>query len=404
MQEVVCYNCGRIVHISPDAELCSVCGENLRELLHPVYASKYFYDRAAKMAAGSLLMPALQEIDRGLRYQPSSELRLLGAILSKRIGDFEQMRHHVAAIPVDDVLRPEGEWLLRSHQMRQRDLREANKLSKGGRGGAFDALMDDVPIAIQQVQPAPMAKAQPLPFQRSFGYRGVLIVLLLVFVAGGTVLARSFWLGASPFSTADETATAPVEEIVEPVFQSTQGQTAAEAKPTVALTPVLTPTATLAPDVPNNVVLAATPMIRTPEAVAASTPGAAAVISAAQAFDLQGYLRQLNQNELATLAVSASFQGTVLSLKGIVPTFEARQTLIELAESIPDVTSVSAVDLLVRLPDTYTVQPGDTLWDITYRLYGDIRWIDDLVAANRTLLTSPEDLSVGMVLQVPQIE
>jgi hypothetical protein len=106
MQEVACYTCGRIVHISPDAELCSVCGENLRELLHPVHASKYFYDRAAKLAASDQLLPALQEIDRGLRYQPSSELRLLGAILAKRIGDFAQMRYHVAAIPVDDVLRP----------------------------------------------------------------------------------------------------------------------------------------------------------------------------------------------------------------------------------------------------------------------------------------------------------
>ncbi|MCB0126333.1 MAG: hypothetical protein KDE58_28945, partial [Caldilineaceae bacterium] len=138
MQEVVCFNCGRIVHISPDAELCSVCGENLRELIHPAYASRYFYDRAANLVAGSDLLQALREVDRGLNYQASSELRLLGAILSQQMGDFEQMRRHVAAVPVDDVLRSEAEWLLRSHQERKRDERTARRIA------SLPPLTDDV--------------------------------------------------------------------------------------------------------------------------------------------------------------------------------------------------------------------------------------------------------------------
>lgn len=48
----------------------------------------------------------------------ASELNLLGAILCKRLGRWDDMRHFVAAIPADDALRGEGEWLLRSNQAR----------------------------------------------------------------------------------------------------------------------------------------------------------------------------------------------------------------------------------------------------------------------------------------------
>lgn len=404
MQEVVCYNCGRIVHISPDAELCSVCGENLRELLHPVYASKYFYDRAAQMAAGSQLLPALQEIDRGLSYQPSSELRLLGAILSKRIGDFEQMRHHVAAIPVDDVLRPEGEWLLRSHQMRQRELREASKTSSATRANPFADSTDAIPFAIQQVQPTIASRMQQPTAQRSRGYVVAFAFLIIVTVAGSVLFARNPQLRAflgSANGTTDrpaDTANAgiPTPELAEPVRQPIQDQVVDGAAPTSAPTP----TPIITPDVPGNVVQIGTE----PAEVAASTPGRAVGINAAQPFDLQSYLLQLGRTDLAQLEVSASFQGTVLSLQGIVPTFEARQALIELTESVAGVTTVSAVDLLLRLPPTYTVQEGDTLWSIAYQLYGDVTKRTVLFEANQDILPSPDALTVGLELQVPSPE
>lgn len=402
MQEVVCYTCGRIVHISPDAELCSVCGENLRELLHPVYASKYFYDRAASLAAGGQLQPALQEIDRGLRYQPSSELRLLGAILAKRIGDFEQMRHHVAAIPVDDILRPEGEWLLRSHQVRQRALREASKGPTPPRANMPFIPDDEPPYTIRQVQ-STIALASPSVTTRRFGYVAALTCLVIVVVAGSAWAARNTSLLAAWLRTDSETAASP-DSLAEPVHQPTQAQAADGVAPTVAPTAVLTPTATTAPDVPANVVeLVATPTASS-GAIAASTPGLVAELNATQAFDLQGYLQGLNRRDLAQLAVSASIQGTVLSLQGLVPSFAARQALIEAAQGVPGVTTVRDVDLLLRPPPTYVVQPGDTLWDIAYQLYGDVSKIPVLLDANRALLPSPESLSVGMELKIPQIE
>ena len=97
-------------------------------------------------------------------------------------------------------------------------------------------------------------------------------------------------------------------------------------------------------------------------------------------------------------------QGATLTLEGIAPSFEARQGLVELAKSAPGAASVNAVGLIVRLPATYTVQAGDTLWDITYRPYGDMTRMQDLVEANQDILPSPEALSVGMALKLPQVE
>lgn len=406
MQEVVCYNCGRIVHISPDAELCSVCGENLRELLHPVYASKYFYDRAAKLAAGSELLPALQEIDRGLSYQPSSELRLLGAILSKRIGDFEQMRHHVAAIPVDDVLRPEGEWLLRSHQIRQRELRQASKAPGAPRISTFADNRNELPITIQQVQPI-IATYPQQPSAKRSSYRIGVGLFVVISVLGSALLVRNPQVSTFLWGTTGETvrpinrtdAVAPTIELAEPVRQPAPAQVVDKAATTAVALPEPTPTPLLTPDVPENVVQATDSA-----AVAASTPGLAVGINAAQPFDLQNHLVQLGRIDLAQLEVAATFQGTVLSLQGIVPTFVARQTLIELSKSVAGVTTVSTVNLLLRPPATYIVQEGDTLWSIAYQLYGDVTKREILFEANQDLLPSPDALTVGLALKVPSPE
>jgi nucleoid-associated protein YgaU len=70
---------------------------------------------------------------------------------------------------------------------------------------------------------------------------------------------------------------------------------------------------------------------------------------------------------------------------------------------IPGITAVNGINLLLRPADNYVVQPGDTLWDISYRLYGDNK-IAEILAANRDILSSPEALDVGMVLKVPPVE
>lgn len=388
MQEVVCYNCGRIVHISPDAELCSVCGENLRELLHPVHASKYFYDRAAKLAAGNQLESALAEIDRGLRYQPSSELRLLGAILAKRLGDFAQMRYHVAAIPVDDVLRPEGEWLVRSHQSHQRELREATKSGLIIRNRAMNAEAE-MPYAMPSTQ-----------FTRGRLRIGTALAsIFLVILLGGAWFFNVFPIGQGQSGGQGETAES--NPSVTPTQQPGQSQPTNTPLPAAEATLVLTPTATITPNVPPDVANAQ--FTATPNQLAAIDLTGTVGLEDGQPIDFQGYLQQQNRPDLAQLAVIATQQEGLLTLIGTAPSFELRQALLEIAQTIPGITDVNGVNLLLRPADNYVVQPGDTLWDISYRLYGDNK-IAELLAANRDILPSAELLNVGMVLKVPPLE
>jgi hypothetical protein len=127
MHEVTCFHCGHVANISPDVDRCPVCTTDLKHLIPPDDASRYFYERAAEMAAAGEITLALLEVERGLDYHPSSELHLLAALLSQRLGNLPQMRQHVAAIAVDDILRPEAEWLLRSHQVDMGALRQGAK-------------------------------------------------------------------------------------------------------------------------------------------------------------------------------------------------------------------------------------------------------------------------------------
>ena len=50
---------------------------------------------------------------------------------------------------------------------------------------------------------------------------------------------------------------------------------------------------------------------------------------------------------------------------------------------------------------TYVVRPGDTLWDIAQRLYGDPYQYKRLFEANPRVLAAPEHIFPGQVLRVP---
>jgi nucleoid-associated protein YgaU len=55
----------------------------------------------------------------------------------------------------------------------------------------------------------------------------------------------------------------------------------------------------------------------------------------------------------------------------------------------------------IPIDHSYVVQPGDTLWSIAQRLYGDGRRSDMLLQANHDRLWNPRDLRPGMTLIVP---
>jgi nucleoid-associated protein YgaU len=118
--------------------------------------------------------------------------------------------------------------------------------------------------------------------------------------------------------------------------------------------------------------------------------------------DWAGYLEKQGAADLARLPVTARGEGSRLILEGAVETAEQRARIDFLAKQHPDFDQVSTVNVVVKLPADYEVQPNDTLWDISVRLYGDASHIDALFAANQDVLPSADALQVGMKLKVPQ--
>ena len=387
MPAVTCFQCGHTVEISPDAERCELCGTNLRRLISAEQASRYFYRRAADLSAKGDVGEAQNEVQRGLAYQPSSELHLLGAILCKRQARYDDMRHHIAAIPVDDVLRGAAEWMLRSHQARQRqspDPRRAQEQAPPPDDELLPTLMDEV-------RPSPH-KAPPrsrLPALVAFMAMMALLVLLGWYFwqeqpswLAGLLPAPSVAApAAQPILPAPEKAAATLVP-VELVAPTTAVATATELPPT--------PTVAVAPDLAKQAA----------EPIAASSPEA---VVQSKSYDLRTVLIEAQRPDLAE-NVTGRLEGGTLVIEGSVASEAARAELEELVLRLPGVDAVSVVNVLVRPPATYTVQEGDNLWTISLELYGTPDRIEDLFAANRDILPSANALSVGMVLQVPPVE
>jgi len=56
------------------------------------------------------------------------------------------------------------------------------------------------------------------------------------------------------------------------------------------------------------------------------------------------------------------------------------------------------------LPAKYLVQEGDTLWDISEKVYGSgYTWVD-VYEANREVLNSPHKLEIGGQITLPKVE
>ena len=387
MPAVTCFQCGHTVEISPDAERCELCGTNLRRLISAEQASRYFYRRAADLSAKGDVGEAQNEVQRGLAYQPSSELHLLGAILCKRQARYDDMRHHIAAIPVDDVLRGEAEWMLRSHQARQRQSPDPRRAQ------------EQAPPPDDELLPTLMDEVRPSPHKAPPRSRVPALVAFMAMMALLVLLGWYFWQeqpswlagllpapsvaapAAQPILPAPEKAAATLVP-VELVAPTTAVATATELPPT--------PTVAVAPDLAEQAA----------EPIAASSPEA---VVQSKSYDLRTVLIEAQRPDLAE-NVTGRLEGGTLVIEGSVASEAARAELEELVLRLPGVDAVSVVNVLVRPPATYTVQEGDSLWTISLELYGTPDRIEDLFAANRDILPSANALSVGMVLQVPPVE
>lgn len=412
MQEVTCPQCENIVHITPDSPLCSICGTDLDDLLSPEFAAGYFYKRATDMATSGRKQQALTEVNRGLTYSDTSDLRLLGAILANQLGDFGQMRNQVAAIPIDDALREEGEWLLRSHQAKRRAQRTS---TKSGQSGSTQESVLPFPINGEGgAAPAAPERSNPWPL---FLAIAIITVLALVWFIGlpGTrsdepneataqtddaeVLAASVGDGgaadvsdpadapaAQDAENADGAAdTAIVNDAQQDNAQQGEAQQGDAPQEGAEDASTLLPTPTSLPAEPP------TPTVEpTPEAVSTDGP-----------VDVIAYLDDNGYAGLTDLAIEGELVDGVLRLAGEIPMMEELDVVVNALGAMPTVESIDTEAVVLKPPATYIIQAGDNLWTISVRVYGDTEHMNDIFRENRDVLPSPEILTVGAEIKLP---
>lgn len=380
MQQVTCPQCNSRVGITPDEPLCSVCQVDLRTLLAPVETTRYFYERARNFAARGEVQSALAEVNRGLDYEDDSDLRLLGAILAKRAGDYDQMRAHVAAIPVDDALRAEGEWLIRSHQERQM----AEQMGQKVRGSASGAL----PLTEQGGSRA-TRRGGSWPV-----WIGLALVVALLFFLFSMLLNG----GAGDADIADSTA--PIAQPAAVDGSAAGGGNREDAAPD----------GTGGDALPSDGDEGRSSESGTEDsegAIAgdsAPTPSPQPTSTPEVDFDFTDFLMARGYTGLAALGVEGELEDGVLTLVGAVPTAEDRDLLIEVARQAPGLVELNTDRFRLDPPATYVVQSGDTLWSISFSIYGDTIYMDDIYRLNRDRLPSAEILVVGMELDLPRVE
>lgn len=416
MQVVTCFQCAQKTKIAPNAHRCHICGEDLQHLLLPETVVDFFQGRAHELSERSELGAALAEAERGLTYVDNSELHLLAAILAKQLGRHDRMRQHVAAIPLGDSLRSEAEWLLRSHQDRERALHEAARQAQTPVPRPRSVPPTPASTFLEELlgaQSPATNSSQPNANQTNANQRtyGQMVASVAIVVVAITMVAASWWWigpgGLSNHRVTDDPASAgeseapAVEPTLLPTPLSDAPPTATMAAEAPAAMPTLTllPTATYTPALPDNLVLVA---VETPE-LADANPRHALLIESTL-FDIKQYLIDQGYPELAELPIDARVQGDILYLQGIVHLDVQRRQLLEITSQLSGITEVEDVDLLLRPLPTYVVQEGDTLWSIVYNIYGDVERLDEFAAYNRSVLPAPDALAQGVVLQVLPVQ
>jgi nucleoid-associated protein YgaU len=420
MQEVTCPQCENIVHITPDSPLCSICGTDLDELVSPEFAAGYFYKRASDMATGGRKQQALTEVNRGLTYNDTSDLRLLGAILANQLGDFGQMRNHVAAIPVDDALREEGEWILRSHQAKRRAQRTS---TKNGQQSSQDSVLP-FPINGEEDQWAgrQSKKRNPWPVLIAIGIVTLLTLIWFVGVPGTRPEDSAAQSGEATIQpdeaeivTASEGSDAqggdvqPVDSVENPAEEpaaqepeNAENDASGVAEPPTEVVDEITVADDDASESDNegNAILP-TPTTVVTEPPTPTVEPTPEEISTDGPVDVIAFLVESGYAGLADSAIEGELVDGVLMLTGEVPMMEILDVLVSGLSSLPNAESINTEGVVLTPPKTYKVRAGDNLWIISVRVYGDTEHMNDIFRENRDILPSPEILTVGAEIKLP---
>lgn len=449
--QITCSTCGSDVDAQPPAYRCPQCNAELEAQLEVqnVQAfdvqdtTAYHYRQAADLAMQGETEAALRTIDKALAHKDASQLHLLAALIHRRRKEFDQMRGHVAAIPMDDVLRPEGEWLLREHQRRLQVARSQSAQSQPQSGWRrWLPSMQRLRPRGRDEHPSspPRSSISRSPLSRSLRELYPLDAVarrrpaawLVALTAFAAILALVWWqsdqlagaiggwsqglpsvaerlpqptstIAASPTGARPVTATAPAEQ--QSASTVATSSLPADSPPTDTETATPPPAPSSTPAAVTFLTAELTAIAGSPEPLAArGTDDAVLALAAEVRFPLDIYFQLLRRPDLGELPVRAARAEGTLRLIGSVSTHQQRSELVELAANIPGVERVDGRELIIRLPDSYRVQEGETLWIIADKLYGDgARW-EDLYAANAAALGEDPVLQEGQELTVPPLE
>lgn len=389
--QVTCLYCGAEAVVTPEYPECRQCTGDLSSLITSDLKAAYYYDKARDAAEQGAHFIALQQIQRGLQAQDTSELHLLAAILYADLDREEQLRAHIGAIPVNDVLRPEAEALLK-RLVQRRTGSLAQELDRNS--GPPEAALADGSFW-------------------GWGLRNATVGAILVVVAAVAVLSVlrnpvgnlqaliPNWLtqqaGSSPL-VQTEVPASEAEPLLVAADDSAQSDQAAD--------PVESATS-------EEVVQAPEPATQ-PAVESAQADGSASgdawshqvalnVLEriALKRIDFGPVLGQLGYPELEEREIVAVVQGDQLVLMGTVESLAERTTLLDAVSGIPGLGAVDAEALNVVVPaQTHVVVSGDSLWNLAYRYLGDGNLWSDIVAAN----PNSEDglLVIGQEIQIPE--
>ena len=421
---LACPECGAPVDVTSSFTNCPACDANVASHYTPAEMTRTVYHRALEHYSMGNEVAALEGIDQGISLLEAPELHLLAALIYRKRGDFKEMREHVAAIPADDILRSEGEWLLRSHQeqlqlgrreeARKRGRAKGTQLAVGKASRQFSTEYYPAPLDKKQVAKKGTFKIRRNRLPWAIPIAAALLAVIFFSRGSGdslqTVLRQLRTIPAELSSfyssfTRDEPA---VETVADdgPDTGSQINAAAAANTPTPqnlsaappAPTPLPTPQPTQSPP--------------TPTAASSASPDVRATIIAAarvQSYDLNTFLNDLDRPDLADLGIKASWAPGAppgeLIVQGTVTMTSIQIELLGLMVEIEGVTSIDHSGLAVELPETYLVRAGENLRHIALRLFGDAdRWTE-IYDANQDLIgEDPNNLWVGLSLTVPQAE
>ena len=421
---LACPECGAPVDVTSSFSNCPACDANVASHYTPAEMTRTVYHRALEHYSMGNEVAALEGIDQGITLLEAPELHLLAALIYRKRGEFKEMREHVSAIPADDILRSEGEWLLRSHQEQLQLGRREGARRRGRAKGTQLAVGKASRQFSTEYYPAPLKKKQ-VAKKGAFNMRRnrlpwaipiAAALLAVIFFSRGsgdslltalrqlrtipdqlTSFYSSFTRDEPPLATGADDEPETGSQFSAAAIENTPTPEMSSAAPSIPTT-LPTPEPTQSPP--------------TPAVTNSASPDMVATIIAAtrvQPFDLTTFLNEQNRSDLAALGIQASWAPGAppgeLIVQGTVTMTSVQIELLGLVSEIEEVTSIDHSGLEVDLPETYLVGEGENLRHIALRLYGDSdRWTE-IYDANKDLIgEDPNNLWVGLSLTVPQEE